>query len=191
METVDSRSEVHIRRKPMMRQQFLSNSIIRLASLIDEPKTLSSGEKDQRKEWADKSRQPMPGTPSYEQQCLECPASLHDDRCHSTKSRGLAQWPRRTPCFSRSILRHSHSLYCSLSGNPQAGRDRKNERAVVENVTNIMIRISNTDVANLNLSPPAVFSPAASDVPVQRVLDSLTHHQFIHWGPRPSHAGDF
>ncbi|KAF7341560.1 hypothetical protein MSAN_02052800 [Mycena sanguinolenta] len=32
------------------------------------------------------------------------------------------------------------------------------------NVTNIMIRISNTDVSNLNLLPPAVFSPAASDV---------------------------
>ncbi|KAJ7221797.1 hypothetical protein B0H12DRAFT_1269823 [Mycena haematopus] len=160
---------------------MFSNSILKLASLIDEQNALLR-RKDQRKERAglcsfefhvvtsaqlsvcsDKSRQPMPEVPATSSSAWNAllrstMTDVIQPQAEGWRS-GLDALLVFLGLFSAIVTAFSVPSLAALKQDEIA---RTNE--LLLNATNIMIRISNADVSNLNLPSPAVFAPAASDV---------------------------
>ncbi|KAF7355881.1 hypothetical protein MVEN_00916800 [Mycena venus] len=142
--------------------KILTGSILKLAALIDEHNTLLR-RKDQRKEWADISRQPIPEVPATSSSAWNAllrstMTDVIQPKAEGWRS-GLDALLVFLGLFSAIVTAF---IVPSLATLKQDEIARTNE--LLMNITNIMIRTSGTDASNLNLTSPAIFIPEPSDV---------------------------
>ncbi|KAJ7653970.1 hypothetical protein DFH06DRAFT_1203371 [Mycena polygramma] len=140
----------------------LSNTILKLSTLIEEQNVLLRRQ-DQRKEWADKSRQPIPEVPATSSSAWNALLrSTMSDVIQPTADgwrSGLDALLVFLGLFSAIITAFIVPSLAALKPDEIA---RTNE--LLSNITSIMIITSGGNATELNLKQPELFVPAASDV---------------------------
>ncbi|KAJ7456078.1 hypothetical protein FB451DRAFT_616876 [Mycena latifolia] len=142
--------------------RILADSVVKLSSLIEEQISLLR-RNDQRKEAADKSRQPIPEVPATSSSAWNAllRSTLSDaiqPRAEGWRS-GLDALLVFLGLFSAIVTAFIIQSLVTLKQDEIA---RTNE--ILSNITNIILAISGTNITQLNLPQPAVFVPQASDV---------------------------
>ncbi|KAJ6550420.1 hypothetical protein DFH09DRAFT_1039319 [Mycena vulgaris] len=141
---------------------ILADTILQLSSLIEEQISLLR-RKDQRKEAADKSRQPIPEVPATSSSAWNallrsCLADSIQPKAEGWRS-GLDALLVFLGLFSAIVTAFIIQSLVSLRQDETA---RTNE--LLGNITNIILTISGANVTQLHLPQPKVFVPEPSDV---------------------------
>ncbi|KAJ6589733.1 hypothetical protein B0H19DRAFT_1104590 [Mycena capillaripes] len=161
---MDDDDSLHARPSPRVEDPttILADSILRLSSLIDEQNILLR-RKDQRKECADTSRQPIPevqatSSSAWNALLRSTMSDVIQPKAEGWRS-GLDALLVFLGLFSAIVTAF---IVPSLATLKQDEVARTNE--LLLNLTNIVISISAVNASHLNLVVPPVFAPASDDV---------------------------